>query len=143
MFNYSPKIKALSVLIIIIVIIGVILLVRYNNSRSRDLELFSQAKILAIALERYYDKFYSYPESTVIDVTSIRMITDQGLNQEGNIIYFMQSFEWAAPASYTSNGTDYSIEFNLNNSWPVWNLEGRGGGLCRLTRNINIKCIEP
>ncbi len=142
MFNYSKKNKILIIVGIIIIIISIIFIIRYNNSRSKDLTFISQINEFANGLERYYDKFNTYPEAVKVDLEEIRGLSDNGFNKSGELIYFNRSFDWSRLGKYISNGNDYLIEFNLDNSWPVWNIESSKGGKCRLKTNIIMECIS-
>ena len=53
MFNYSIKTKAILLVVLVAILIFVIVFVRYNNSRSNDLELVQQVKTLANSLEDF------------------------------------------------------------------------------------------
>lgn len=140
MFNYSIKTKVILIAALLSIIIVVIIAVNFNYSRSQDLQLVTQAKILANGLEEYYNKFNSYPESSRIAVNQINVISDSGLNQSGERIYFQRNFKWARSAYYSSDGYGYTIEFDLNNSWDVWNLQG--DGKCQITANMIMECLN-
>lgn len=142
MFKYSLKIKILLIFLFTILIVGLVFLVNYNNSRSRDMQFVSQIKTLANGLELYYDKFDSYPISEQkIPVENIKYISEKGLNQQGDVYYFYRNFSWVGQATYTAIENDYQIDFNLERSWPVWGLDAYGGGKCRISKNVYLKCV--
>jgi len=141
MFAYPIKTKVILILILLAIIAGIFIIVRYNFSRSRDLVLVNQVKILADSLERYYDKFHTYPITTKISVEQIEIISSNGLNQTGDIVYFMPPAKWIDSASLISDGNNYYIDFNLSNSWPLWNLV-KGGGICRVSTGIQMQCVS-
>ncbi|MBT6691129.1 hypothetical protein HOB10_02240 [Candidatus Parcubacteria bacterium] len=141
-FNYSTKTKVISIVILVAVIIFTVVFVRYNNSRSNDLELAQQVKILANGLEEYYEKFNSYPISDTVSVAQISNITDKGFNSDGDIVYFVQNFKWTGGANYISDGKQYTIDFVVNNSWDSWGITKMAGGNCQVTTNVMMECIN-
>mgnify|MGYP003979805553 CR=1 FL=1 len=115
MFNYSIKTKAILLVVLVAILIFVIVFVRYNNSRSNDLELVQQVKTLANSLEDYREKFNAYPVAEKTDVEQILNITDKGFNSDGDLVYFVKNFKWVGGATYMSDGKQYAIDFSLNN----------------------------
>lgn len=142
MFNYSIKTKVIFAVILLAIIIFVIIFVRYNNSRSNDLELVQQVKVLANGLEGYYEKFNSYPATDKISVDQILNITEKGFNSDGNTVYYIKNFVWSGGATYISDGSQYAIDFSLDNSWDVWNITKLAGGDCRMVTNMLMQCID-
>lgn len=140
MFNYSLKTKIIFGLAFLILVVLSIVFVNWQNSRARDLELVSQAKFLANGLENYYSKFNVYPEITKTRVTDIDILTENGFNQAGKQVYFSGNIAWAGEATLVSGASNYSLEFSLQNSWPVWNLAK--AGRCRFTANMLMQCIS-
>jgi len=141
MFNYSKKTKIISSAIHIAIIIAIFIIVKIYNSQSKDLVLVSQVKILANSLEKYYDKFNAYPIVQKISGEDIKLISDQGLNQMGEVIYFAgNNFTWVRPIILISDGYNYRIDFSLDNSWPLWKLSG--GGDCRLRTVRKMDCVS-
>ncbi len=142
MFNYSKKNKILMIVGIIIIIIGIVFVVRYNNSRSYDLTFVSQSNTFATGLERYYDKFNEYPKAAKVSLEEIESLSNNGFNEVGDLNYFNRNFKWKRSGTYISDGEQYLIEFSLNNSWPVWNILNSKGGKCRINSNIIMECIS-
>ena len=111
----------------------------YNNSRNRDLAMVSQARELATGLENYFDKTNNYPEIAKTKLANIQVLTENGLNQEGTYKYF-EKLDWSKNGTIVSNKEQYAIEFELDNSWALWNLNG--GGKCRISNNLNMACLS-
>ena len=142
MFKYTLKTKIIFIFIFAILIAGLVFLVNFNKSRSRDLQLVSQIKTLATGLELYYYKFDAYPISEQkVSLDQIRYISNKGMNQEGSVYYFRRNFDWAGEATYTAIKDDYAIDFDLERSWPTWGLTSYGGGKCRIAKNVYMKCV--
>jgi len=139
MFKYNIKTKVIIIAIFIAVLIVMVIALQNYSSHSKDLVLVNQVRVLATGLENYYDKFNAYPSSDKIVIDNISYITENGLNQEGNTLYFKNNFKWDRAVAYSSNGKNYKIEFVLNNSWPLWGLD-KGGGSCRMTYAITMQC---
>ena len=139
-FNYSKKQKIILSIVLIVLIIITIILVSFNRSQSKDLQIISQANVFAYSLEQYYDKFLAYPEVKEVDLAKIKTLTDNGLNQTGAIIYYAQTSKLARPATFSSSGGDYIIKFNVKNNWPTWDLNHWRGGECRITANAEMIC---
>jgi len=141
MFDYEPRKKA----IFIGVVVGLVALTTafliYNQSKSSDLQTVGQARVLAESLEQYFDKFNAYPVSEKVDVESISFITENGINEQGKIYYYREQTEWPRSASYTSNGQNYAIDFDLSNRWKIWGLDKWSGGQCRIIDNILMRCV--
>ena len=140
-FNYNKKIKIALISLLIIVIIGLVCFLLYDRSRTKDLRVVNQAQTLATALEQYYDKFNAYPQISEVDVNSIKLIGNQGINKSSEFAYYRSQGEFARSATLLSSGTDYVIKFELKNKWPVWQLIDSGGE-CRLTTNILMTCQQ-
>ena len=133
----------LRIIIIAILIVGIVLIVWltiYSSSRSRDLQIVSQAKTLATSMEKYYDKFNVYPASTKVPAEEIAIISDKGINQSGRVIYYQANFKWAKAATFSSDGHHYVIVFEIDNSWPAWNLPNSKGGKCQIADNVVLQC---
>lgn len=139
MFHYSLKTKILLALALVVLIILSIILVQWQNSRTRDLELISQVRALATGLENYYSQFNAYPEIKKTKAYDIDILTENGFNQAGKKVYFNGDINWAGEATLAANSTNYSLEFSLKNSWPVWGLSQ--AGRCRFTANMAMQCI--
>ena len=56
MFDYSIKIKVIVISVLVILLIGIFFLINYNNSKVRDLEMITQTRNLATAMEKYFEK---------------------------------------------------------------------------------------
>lgn len=140
--EYSLPVKIGFVAAIVIAIILIVWLSNYNKSKAQDINMVIQTKSLATALERYYDKFNSYPNSSTINLSSLMVLTENGINQEGDTMYFRRDFEWARSGKYFSDGNNYAIDFDLEHSWAIWGLDGFGGGKCRVATNVTMGCIK-
>lgn len=137
-FDYGLKIKLILSMVFLSLIMLVFLLVSYQDSRADDLTLVSQLQVLASGLERYYDKFQSYPEAKRVAVENIRIISENGLNQSGNTVYYKVSGYWPRSAVLASDREDYTIEFTLDNSWSIW--PAQAGGACLLKSGMIMDC---
>jgi len=143
MFHYSLRTKIFIAMALVSALLIVLIVVSDGQRKSKDLLLVSQSKALAVAWERYYDKFNAYPDLEKMSVSNLQSLTDQGVNNpEGKIIYYQKDFVWAGPATIASRADNYSIEFELNNKWPIWNLNSRSGGYCRITANMVMQCAS-
>ncbi len=140
--EYSLPVKVGFITAIVIAIIAIVWASNYNKSKAQDIKMVIQTKSLATSLERYYDKFNSYPKSSAINLNQFLILTEKGVNQEGDTVYFRRDFEWARTGKYSSDGNNYAIDFDLEHSWPIWGLEGFGGGKCRVATNVSMACIE-
>jgi len=139
MFDYSIKTKVIFILSLVVLIVALIFLTNYNNSRSKDLEIIRQAKNLAISMERYFDKNYAYPEFSKIKLDGVQAVTENGLNQEGDYLYF-RSEGWAKDGSIVSTKERYIIEFELDNSWETWEVNSGSGAFCRISNYLEMIC---
>jgi hypothetical protein len=142
MFNYSKKIKVISIIILAILVVLIGFMIYFNNSRANDIVAFTQAKELALSLEKYYDKFNAYPETEKIKADVLLKLTDNGFNQSGDIIYWQRNSDWAREASYISDGDSYTIRFLINNKWTMWGINTQKGGICTIATNMNISCVQ-
>ena len=139
MFDYSTKTKVIVIASLVILLGLLIWLINYNNSRSRDLTMVTQTRALAAGLESYFDKHNVYPEFSKIPLTSVRAITENGINQVGDYVYF-QAPAWVMDGTVVSTKDRYIIEFSLNNSWDLWGISSAGGGSCRLSNYLEMIC---
>jgi len=139
-FNYSKKQKIILSTILVGLIIITIVLISFSKSQYKDLQIISQANFFASSLEQYYDKFLAYPEIKEVDLAKIKNLTDNGLNQSGEIVYYSQTLKLARPATFSSSGGDYTIKFNVKNDWSIWGLDYWRGGECRITANVEMVC---
>src|SRR3989339_1306206 len=119
MFNYSIKIKIFLIGLLIISIVVLIFLISINKSRGRDLYRVSQAKVLAVSLERYFDKNYTYPEFSKTNLKDVKLVTENGVNQVGNYLYFKGPAKLLEDGTLVSTPSRYIIEFSLENSWDL------------------------
>lgn len=117
-------------------------LTAYLNSKSKDLEFVAQVRQLATGLEMYYDEHNAYPAVAKTDVSTIMGISENGINVPGDNKYFVRRFNWLRPATLSSNGKNYIIEFELDNSWQTWQIDSRSGGQCRLGNNLVMRCVN-
>ncbi|MFA5126919.1 MAG: hypothetical protein WC465_02890 [Patescibacteria group bacterium] len=140
MFNYDLKTKIISGFILALLIAGASWLVSYNRSRSQDLLTVIQAKNLAIALEKYYDQRQNYPIASSMPVDDIMQISEQGINQEGNKVYWQTTGVWPRSATYVGQSDNYAIYFTLENAWTIWGLKSLKGGVCGFTKNVVWQC---
>lgn len=143
--KYSLQTKAIFVGAIIIAIVLIVFLVRHQSSRSRDVELVAEAKILANALEQYYAIYRVYPEvEKKITLDKVRFISDQGINQNGSTIFYTNKFIWSAEAdvSLAIQSDDYQLDFTVFNSWPAWGVSKAKGGRCRVQKEVAFYCAD-
>lgn len=138
MFNYSIKVKVAAIVLLLALIVFLIVVVRNEKSRSFDLYKVSYAKNIATSLENYFDKHNAYPDLEKISLSSIEVITEKGVNQVGNYVYFSQSKK-LVDGTLVSTADRYIIEFSLDNSWNIWGI-GKDGGLCRISNNLDMVC---
>lgn len=141
MFDYSTKTKVIVIASLVILVVALILLTNYNNSRSRDLTMVSQTRNLAIGLELYFDKHNTYPAIAKTKLADVKTITENGLNQPGEYLYFMAP-DWVMGGTLISASDRYIIEFNLNHAWDLWALKSSDGGTCRLSNYLQMICQE-
>lgn len=141
MFDYSVKAKAISISLLVVLLIALVYLINYNNSRARDLEMVAQARTLATGMEKYFAKNYSYPELAKMKLSKVKVVTENGINQNGDYLYF-QAPDWVMDGTVQSTPNRYLIEFDLNHSWELWGLSDFGGGTCRLSNNLKIVCAN-
>jgi hypothetical protein len=137
MLDYSIKTKAIFIGSLVVLIAVLIFLINYNNSKARDLEMLTQVRHLATSMENYFAINYSYPEVDQMDIANISVISENGVNKEGDYIYFKKS-KWVMPGLLTSMKDRYIIEFDLNHSWDTWEL--KGGGTCKMSNYLEMLC---
>lgn len=140
--RYSLQTKAIFVGAIIVAIVGIVLVSNYNNSRSRDVELATNAKLLAGALERYYAMYHSYPEFDKTTVDKVKFITDQGVNENGTEVFYVNKFVWPTDATLAIQNDDYQLDFTVYNSWPAWGVTKSKGGRCRVFKEAAFYCAD-
>ena len=75
-----------------------------------------------------------------MDIANISVIVENGVKPEGDNIYFKKS-QWVMPGLLTSMKDRYIIEFDLNHSWDVWNLQD-SGGTCRVSNYLEMLCVS-
>ena len=138
-FNYNKKIRIALATLLVIAVVGLIWFVVYDRSRTKDLRLVNQVQNLATALEQYYDKFNVYPQVAETDANDILLLTDQGLNESGDTIYYRAQNKFVRPVSFLSSATQYTFKFELKHFGPVWQLQP-GAGECRLTTDMLMSC---
>jgi hypothetical protein len=138
MFDYSIKIKVIVISVLVILLIGIFFLINYNNSKVRDLEMITQTRNLATAMEKYFEKSNNYPEIEKLSLDKIQALTENGLNQKGDYLYF-NNLSWVKDGSLFSTKDRYIIEFELDNSWEVWNVGG-GGASCHISNYLEMIC---
>ncbi|MCB9802854.1 hypothetical protein H6761_02435 [Candidatus Nomurabacteria bacterium] len=140
LFNYSKKVKVILLAILLLLVFSTITLLVFDRSRVKDLELVEQVKVFATALEKYYDKFQIYPESKEINLETISFLTENGLNQKGEVTYYQKVENFKRPVSFLSSGNHYTLKFNLKNKWGLWGLDSWRGGECRMLSNLALSC---
>lgn len=140
--EYSLPIKIGFITAIIIAVALVAWISNYEKGRAQDIQMVIQAKSLAVALEKYYDKYNAYPVSPSTNLDTIRVIGESGINEQEGVLYFRRDFEWVKSGKYLSDGSNYAIDFDLKYSWPIWGLDGFSGGKCRISGNVNMACIK-
>ncbi|MFA6307867.1 MAG: hypothetical protein WCS88_01590 [Patescibacteria group bacterium] len=139
LFDYSIKIKVALIAIFIILVVVLIFLINYNYSRGRDLKRVSQVREIATAMERYFDKTRTYPETAKINLSTINFISENGINQTGEYLYFKASNR-EIDGTLVSSLDRYVIEFPLDNSWDLWGVTSSDGGTCRLSNYLEMLC---
>lgn len=140
--NYDSRTKLTFIAILLVLIIGITLLSNYNYSRSRDVQLVANARVLATALEQYYSRYNAYPEFDKAYLNSLDLISDQGANQKGEVTYYNNKIDWPKDTTLAIQKDDYQIDFTIHNSWPVWGITKLGGGRCRLSKNAVLQCVD-
>jgi len=128
------------VVAVLIIVISIIVFIVLNYSRAKDLEIVSQTKQFSNSLEIYFSKFNSYPVIDKVDGNSILYITENGINEEGEVIYFKKDIIYSRPLTFESNRNSYSLEFSLKNKWPLWNLNTGKGGTCLIKEKMIMEC---
>lgn len=139
MFNYTlrTKLNLLMLLIAIIAMISVWIFV--TDSQADDLALVSQSQNLAISLERYFDQYNSYPATPRLEVSNLKNISENGINQVGDVSYYQEQ-DWSGSAVLSSDGKDYTIEFKVKNKWPVWGADR--GQTCYYKTGVAWSCAK-
>jgi len=127
-------------LTILIILVSTIISIVSSYSRAKDLEVVSQSKQFANSLEMYFDKFNDYPVIEEVNGKDIFYITENGINEEGEVIYFNRKFKYSRPITFSSERFKYNISFELKNKWPLWNLNTGRGGNCVIKENIIMEC---
>lgn len=140
MFNYSIKIKIFLIGLLILAIASLIFLTSINKSRGRDLYRVSQAKVLATSLELYFDKNYAYPEFAKVNIKDIKLVTENGVNKNGDYIYFQGPAKLLDEGTVVSTPSRYVIEFTLEKSWDLWGISSSDGGVCRISNYLQMVC---
>lgn len=139
MFNYSLRTKIILIVVAIALVVAIVFLSNQQKSRGFDLYKVSQMKSLASGLELYFDKNHEYPQVDKIAFENIAFITENGINQPGNFIYYRSSAKTIA-ATLLSTPERYIIEFPLENAWPLWGIDSRDGGSCRISNYLEMIC---
>ena len=139
MFHYSLKTKLIIIVIFLALLVATIWLVKYNFSRSQDIQTIAQTKTLANALETYYAQYRAYPVSEGIGLSGIYLLSDQGLNTEGATTYWRMNRSWWREGAYISDGTKYIIQFDLKHGWQALGLKN-GGGICQISSGVVLQC---
>lgn len=127
-------------LLVLIILISTIIFIISSYSRAKDLEVVSQSKQFANSLEMYFDKFNDYPVIEEVSGKDILYITENGINEQGNTIYFNRKFKYSRPITFSSERFKYNIGFKLKNKWPLWNLDTGKGGNCIIKENVIMEC---
>lgn len=138
MFNYSIQVKITAIVVLLALIATLSMVVVKEKSQGFDLYKVSYAQNIATSLERYFDKHNEYPELEKISLSDIQIITENGVNQAGDYLYFSQS-KRIVEGTLISKSDRYIIEFSLDNSWNLWGI-GKKGGLCRVSNNLDMIC---
>lgn len=140
MFNYSLKTKFIILLVFLGLTAATVMIIAFGFSRMSDINKIAEARVLAASLERYYDKFQSYPLMKKTAGIDIMIVSDKGLNQEGDVVYFKKTTDWLDEAVVASDGQSYGISFELARSWRPLGIDSFAGGSCLLTTNLILKC---
>ncbi len=127
-------------LLVVTIIISTIVFIVFNYSRAKDLEVVSQSKQFANSLEIYFSKFNDYPVIEKVNGDSILILTENGFNEEGEAVYFKKNFKYSRLVIFESERNGYSLEFKLNNKWPLWNLNTGKGGYCLIKEKVIMEC---
>lgn len=140
MLDYTKKQVKIFFTVASIVIISGIIFVYFYYSRAIDVQMVAQTQTMATALESYYDRYHAYPTVSETEVSNIKLLSENGFNKEGKVIYFKSNFSWPRPVTLVSSGSNYLFKFSLKNSWPIWKIDNFFGGQCRLTNNVILNC---
>lgn len=140
--RYSWQTKAIFTGTVVVAIVLLVLLVRHEDSRARDLELASQAKVLAIALEKYYAIYRSYPDLEKLTLDKLKIISEKGVNKDGNQIFYRNTVVWPEHATLAIQSDDYQLDFTVYNSWPAWGVTKSKGGRCRFMQAAKFVCAD-
>lgn len=126
----------------VLAIIGIVLVTNYNNSRSRDVQTAVNARLLVGALEKYYSLYRSYPEIDKITIDKLKYISDQGVNESGSQIFYVNNVVWPEDTTLAIQNDDYQLDFSVNNSWPAWGVNKFKGGRCRILKEALLYCVD-
>lgn len=140
--RYSLKTRAIFIGSIIAAIILIAVVSNYNDSRSRDVQTVVNARLLAGALEKYYSLYRSYPEIDKITIDKFKYISDQGVNESGSQIFYVNNVVWPEDTTLAIQGDDYQLDFSVNNSWPAWGVTKFNGGRCRVLKEAVLYCVD-
>ncbi len=140
MFDYTKKQIGLFLTAFLFLLLLGLAFVYVDSNRAKDIQTVSQAQVLAGSLENYYHRYNAYPEIKEISVEQVKILTENGVNQNGNIVYYRSIADWPRPVTIVSSEENYLIKFSLKNSWPIWQLDNFFGGSCRLTNNVVLNC---
>ncbi len=138
MFNYSLRTKINLLLLLIALVVIVSAGVYLSDSKAKDLTNLSQAQTLATALEKYYYKYQRYPTSPRLGADAVQLITENGINQPGKVVYYRQSDYFAKETTLASTGEAYFLEFSMANKWPSWGAER--DSVCRVKNGLKLEC---
>lgn len=141
LFNYNKKIKIILLALVGLVASSVFIVIIFDRSRVKDLEVVKQVQMFATALENYYDRFQVYPVTKELNLSTIMKLTENGFNQDGEIIYYQATEDLSRSVYFLSSVNSYALKFSLKNSWPLWGLGSWRGGECRMTNNLEISCL--
>lgn len=127
---------------ILAVIAVIVFIVRAEASRAKDVQLVAEARALAVALERYYSDYRSFPAFDKNFLTTVSYISDQGINKKGEKTYYDSNFKWPMDSTLAVQNDDYQLDFTVKNSWPAWGINKLGGGRCRIMKNTVLLCVD-
>lgn len=140
--RYSLQTKLIFIGAFVVAIVAIVLVVRHENSRGRDIATVAEARLLAGALEKYYSLYYAYPDIDKITMDKLKFISDQGVNKNGSEIFYRNQREWPEDTSLAIQSDDYQLDFTVFNSWPAWGITRAKGGRCRILKEAAFYCTD-
>lgn len=140
MFNYGWKTKTFLGVLLAFSIILVFYLVSEHDAKANDLLIVENSQKIALGMEKYYTKYNVYPEANGLDLSQIKIITENGINKNGEKIYFRENLIWDREVGLNSKANEYTIDFTLTEKWQTWNITSREGAVCNIVEGLNMLC---